>query len=61
MKNIGMFVYCLMFLQQNQLNSDEFNIICGLSSWATCGTGLSREYRKTLKNEEINVFGQTVK
>lgn len=50
-----------MFLQQNQLNADEFNIICGLSSWATCGTGFSREYRKTLKNEGINEFGQTVK
>lgn len=50
-----------MFLQQHQLNADEFNIICGLSSWATCGTGFSREYRKTLKNDGINEFGQTVK
>ncbi|XP_048522983.1 tRNA:m(4)X modification enzyme TRM13 homolog isoform X2 [Dendroctonus ponderosae] len=39
------------FLQENDLSIDDFNIICGLSSWATCGSGYSREFREKHKHE----------
>lgn len=31
-----------MFFQENGLNINDFIIMCGMASWATCGTGLSR-------------------
>ncbi|XP_023011880.2 tRNA:m(4)X modification enzyme TRM13 homolog [Leptinotarsa decemlineata] len=34
------------FFKQSDLSSDDFYIVCGMSSWATCGSGLSREKRK---------------
>ncbi|ENN78932.1 hypothetical protein YQE_04609, partial [Dendroctonus ponderosae] len=36
---------------ENDLSIDDFNIICGLSSWATCGSGYSREFREKHKHE----------
>ncbi|XP_066150943.1 tRNA:m(4)X modification enzyme TRM13 homolog isoform X2 [Euwallacea fornicatus] len=41
------------FFEENQLDITEFHLICGLTSWATCGTGFSREYREKLKNGEL--------
>ncbi|XP_050308508.1 tRNA:m(4)X modification enzyme TRM13 homolog [Anthonomus grandis grandis] len=46
------------FFEENNLGITEFNIMCGLSSWATCGTGFSREYREELKiqpNKQIKL------
>ncbi|KAG5878209.1 hypothetical protein JTB14_009774 [Gonioctena quinquepunctata] len=34
------------FFKEKELTSDDFYIICGMSSWATCGSGVSREKRK---------------
>lgn len=31
-----------VFFQENGLNTNDFIIMCGMASWATCGTGLSR-------------------
>lgn len=31
-----------LFFQENSFNVDDFIIMCGMASWATCGTGLSR-------------------
>lgn len=33
------------FLLENGFNKNIFNILCRMSSWAVCGTGLSRERR----------------
>ncbi|KAJ8967841.1 hypothetical protein NQ317_005512 [Molorchus minor] len=37
------------FFEENQLSKDNFNIMCNMASWATCGTGLSRQ--KQASNE----------
>ncbi|XP_076275542.1 tRNA:m(4)X modification enzyme TRM13 homolog [Rhynchophorus ferrugineus] len=41
------------FFMNVGLTKEEFNIMCGLSSWATCGIGLSSEYKaKFNQNKE---------
>ncbi|XP_018569044.1 tRNA:m(4)X modification enzyme TRM13 homolog isoform X2 [Anoplophora glabripennis] len=35
-----------------KLSENDFYMMCGMASWATCGTGLSRERRKN-PNEEL--------
>lgn len=38
------------FFEANNLTKTDFDIICGIASWATCGDGFSRERRKHLKD-----------
>ncbi|XP_066248789.1 uncharacterized protein [Euwallacea similis] len=41
------------FFEENHLDITDFQVVCGLTSWAICGTGFSREYRKKLGNEGL--------
>lgn len=38
-------------MQENQLDKHDFDIMCGIASWATCGSGISRERRSKLSEE----------
>lgn len=38
------------FLLENGFNKNIFNILCRMSSWAVCGTGLSRERRAEIES-----------
>ncbi|GLV41238.1 uncharacterized protein CBL_04762 [Carabus blaptoides fortunei] len=40
------------FFEKNNITSEDFDIICGLVSWATCGTGQSRETRQKIENNK---------
>ncbi|CAG9856571.1 unnamed protein product [Phyllotreta striolata] len=41
------------FFKQQGLSKQDFDIMCGMASWATCGTGLSREMNKEVKESEM--------
>ncbi|KAJ8919123.1 hypothetical protein NQ315_012108 [Exocentrus adspersus] len=41
------------FFEANNLSISDFYIMCGMASWATCGTGLSRERRNNEKATEL--------
>lgn len=41
-----------IFFQENGLDIDDFVIMCGMASWATCGTGLSRN-EKHISGDEL--------
>ncbi|CAH1107161.1 unnamed protein product [Psylliodes chrysocephalus] len=41
------------FFFENGLDKNDFDIMCGMASWATCGTGLSRELRKGVHGTEF--------
>nr|CAH7724761.1 unnamed protein product [Callosobruchus chinensis] len=41
------------FFQENNLTMQDFYIMCGMASWATCGSGLSRERRKVENMEHL--------
>jgi tRNA:m4X modification enzyme len=45
------------YLLEHGFTAEEFSLLCGLSSWATCGTGLPRnpKPKEDLKSEEENV------
>lgn len=45
-------MYERIYLQNNNLTNEDFDIICGLVSWATCGTGQSRETRQKIENNK---------
>lgn len=40
-------------LQRIGLNREDFDIMCGLVSWATCGSGKSRDVNEKLKNGDV--------
>lgn len=40
------------FLLKNNFIPDEFSLLCGLTSWATCGTGRPRDSQKFAKETE---------
>ncbi|XP_030758310.1 tRNA:m(4)X modification enzyme TRM13 homolog isoform X1 [Sitophilus oryzae] len=39
------------FFTENEFTKEDFNIMCCLSSWATCGSGLSREVREKIDKD----------
>ncbi|XP_019875165.2 tRNA:m(4)X modification enzyme TRM13 homolog [Aethina tumida] len=39
------------FFQENDFTKKDFEILCGIVSWATCGTGFSRERRNNIEKE----------
>jgi len=41
------------FLLRHGFKTEEFSLLCGLTSWATCGTGKPRE-KKIQENEKID-------
>ncbi|XP_072379376.1 tRNA:m(4)X modification enzyme TRM13 homolog [Diabrotica undecimpunctata] len=41
------------FFKENNLGKTDFDIMCGMASWATCGTGLSRELRKHVSETDL--------
>ncbi|XP_065362112.1 tRNA:m(4)X modification enzyme TRM13 homolog [Calliphora vicina] len=41
------------FFKEHQISQREFVIITKMVSWAICGTGMSRERRKALENQEL--------
>ena len=46
------------YLKQHEFKPEEFSLLCGLSSWATCGTGKPRkqkDFEKKDKAEAQNV------
>lgn len=48
-------IYTWVAFQENNLSLSDFDVICGLVSWAVCGTGKSREKNKTENvNQEEN-------
>lgn len=42
------------FFAKHGLTRDEFDIMCGMVSWAVCGSGLSRESNKDSKEIPVN-------
>lgn len=40
------------FFEENNLNVTDFTIMCAMASWATCGTGLSRN-EKHISGDEL--------
>lgn len=40
-----------VIFQRNNLTVADFDVICGMVSWAVCGTGQSRDKNKQVKNE----------
>ncbi|XP_056648319.1 tRNA:m(4)X modification enzyme TRM13 homolog [Diorhabda sublineata] len=43
------------FFKENNLNKNDFDIMCGMASWATCGSGLSREVRKEISEKDLRL------
>ena len=39
------------FLLSHNFKAEDFSLLCGLTSWATCGTGKPRENSKVIKLE----------
>lgn len=44
------------FFMENKLTRDDFDAMCGMVSWATCGSGLGRD--KQLNECNVNTFKQ---
>ena len=42
------------YLLEKGFTKDEFSLLCGLSSWATCGTGKPREKKNEEKKDGIH-------
>lgn len=53
MPHISLFknVFCFCF-QDNKVSHSQFDVICGLVSWATCGSGLSRKRREQINDSK---------
>lgn len=49
---IEYYTQTIMHIQEVGLTKSDFDVMCGMVSWAVCGTGKSREYRQ---QSEINI------